>query len=40
MKFEPTYICKFNEDGYCIAMACYTIDDCGARDDNGNPKYK
>jgi len=31
--------CKFDKDGLCHALACYTSLECGARDEQGNPKY-
>lgn len=31
--------CQFDVNGECHAMACYSGEKCGARDENGNPKY-
>lgn len=31
--------CDFNYKGWCYALACYSNIQCGARDENGNPKY-
>lgn len=31
--------CRFSIEGECHALLCYSSEDCGARDDEGNPKY-
>ena len=31
--------CEFDKNGVCYALACYTRQECGARDGKGNPKY-
>lgn len=31
--------CPFEKDGGCTAMLCYSSEECGARDENGGPKY-
>jgi len=32
-------MCEFSKNGVCHALACYSNEDCGARDENGNPIY-
>jgi len=32
-------MCKFDINGECTAMACYSKEKCNARDEKGNPKY-
>jgi len=32
--------CEFDKKGLCHALACYSRQKCGARDKQGNPKYK
>jgi len=32
--------CSFDKKGVCHALACYSSQKCGARDENGNPIYK
>lgn len=32
-------MCVAEHNGECYAMACYSSEKCGARDENGNPKY-
>ena len=34
---KPT--CPFDIDGECTAMACFSSQGCGAKDDNGSPQY-
>ena len=31
--------CVFYKNGHCFALACYSDEKCGARDERGNPKY-
>lgn len=31
--------CQFEKDGFCHALSCYSEKKCGARDENGQPKY-
>ena len=31
--------CIFDKNGFCNALCCYSDQICGARDENGNPKY-
>ncbi len=31
--------CRFNRDGYCYALCCFSKEQCGARDEDGNPRY-
>lgn len=35
-KKEP---CECEVKGFCTALVCYVKQNCGARDENGNPKY-
>jgi len=32
--------CKFEKNGFCSALACYSNEKCRARDTGGNPKYE
>ncbi len=31
--------CCFDNDGVCGALACYSAEKCGSRDEKGNPIY-
>ena len=31
--------CEFSLGGWCFALACYSKTQCGARDEDGNPRY-
>lgn len=40
LKAVADYKCRFDEgEKGCFALACYSNDKCGARDENGNPRY-
>jgi hypothetical protein len=36
---EEVHICEFNKEGFCTALGCYDNCNCGAKDENGYPKY-
>ncbi|MFH0878122.1 MAG: hypothetical protein V2A34_00265 [Lentisphaerota bacterium] len=39
MKPREGDTCYFDRGGACYALACYSSETCGARDDRGFPKY-
>ena len=39
MSKEKLKPCEFDKNGICCALACYSSEECGARDKDGNPKY-
>lgn len=36
---DARYICKFDGNGICHALACYSDQKCNSRDERGNPRY-
>jgi hypothetical protein len=32
-------MCKFEENGICYALCCYSDEECSAREEDGYPKY-